>query len=113
MAGDVYPVPLGHSHTRGGGSVRLNFVSVDTPLCDGPRNAGQSLVIAPVGSGLGFRCTRVCPGAALTIIRWPARAWSNERRDIKTIAPASYQRPMRTSVELRQRVRSGSRHGQD
>ena len=58
MAGDAYPVPLANSHTRGGGSFRLSMVSLDTALCDGPRNAGQSWVTAPFGNGLGWRCTR-------------------------------------------------------
>jgi len=46
------------SQTSGGGSMRLSLVSVDTPLCDGPRNDGQPWVTASFGSGFGFRCTR-------------------------------------------------------
>src|SRR3989304_2479152 len=60
-AAEAYPVPFGNSQTRGGGSVRLSRVSVETPLCDGPRNEAQSCVTAPRGRGFGVRCTRGWP----------------------------------------------------
>src|SRR5688572_16141681 len=55
IAGEAYPEPFGTSQTSGGGSIRLSFVSVDVALCDGPRNAAQSCVIASFDNGFGFR----------------------------------------------------------
>ena len=86
MAGDAYPVPLANSHTSGGGSVRLSLVSVDTALCDGPRNEGQSWVTAPFGSGFGLPCTRVCPDAPTAASACAASACNTERREIRCIA---------------------------
>ena len=42
-----------------GGSVRLNFVSVETALWVGPRNDVHSSVTAPAASGFGFASTRL------------------------------------------------------
>ena len=94
MTGDAYPVPLGNSQTSGGGSDRLSFVSVETLLCEGPRNASQLWVAAPGGNCFGLRCTRACADTPFTVTSCTARAWSNERRDIRSIASGSYQRPM-------------------
>src|SRR5688500_8414342 len=82
MAGDEYEVPFGNSQTSGGGSVRLSFVSVDTPLCDGPRNDTQSCGTAPAGSGLGFRSTRDCARAPPAISGCARRALSRVRLEI-------------------------------
>ena len=85
IAGDAYPLPFWNSQTSGGGSVRLSFVSVDTPLCVGPRNEAQSLVTAPSGNGFGSRYARVWPNAARTVNACAASARSIARRDSSDI----------------------------
>src|SRR5688572_3137471 len=86
IAGDVYPVPFGNSQISGGGSVRLSLVSADTPLCDGPRKEGQSLVTAFPANGLGRVRAGVCPSANLAAIAVAPSACNAERREIVDIS---------------------------
>src|SRR5688572_13648229 len=89
MAGDVYPVPFANSQISGGGSFRLSFVSLDTALWAGPRNAAQSLVMASFDSGFGLRGAAPCPRAVefvlLSASAAPASTRSAERREIENI----------------------------
>ena len=63
--------------------MRVSLVSVDTALCDGPRNEAQSSVTAPLGNGFGLRSTRAWPDARTADSACAANACSSARRDIR------------------------------
>ena len=77
------PVPLVRAQTRGGGSLRLSFVSVDIALCVGPRKAAQSCVTASLASGFAFEPTWVCAPASLVASGFTVKARNIARRDMR------------------------------
>ena len=79
-------MPLVSAQTRGGGSLRLSFVSVDIALCVGPRKAGQSCVTASLASGFAFETTWVCALASLVASAFTVKACNIARRDMSDMA---------------------------
>ena len=82
-------MPLVSSQTRGGGSLRLSFVSVEIALCVGPRKAVQSCVAASLASGFAFETTRVCALASVVASAFTVKVCNIARRDMSDMA-ASY-----------------------
>ena len=81
----MYPEPLVNSQISGGGSSRLSRVSVETPLCVGPRKDGQSLVTASLARAFGSRCAAVRPSVVLAASADANKACRTERRDMEDI----------------------------